>query len=120
MNAPPAPAQPFAIPQVTPVPGSRLEQLMAMRETARAAAKDAADRLKAIEAGIMTEAAAASPGTGAVDITGSPHWPALRLRWHQGDWYVPAGTLRTSQPLIWDALKQQKKGHWQLHELSGP
>ena len=117
MNAPPAPAQPFTIPQVTPAPGSRLEQLMAMRETAQASLAAAKSRADAVEASIKTEAAAAFPGILAVDIAGSPHWPALRLRWHPGKLYVPAGLLRAKHQEVWDELVQQGKSWWQLHEL---
>jgi hypothetical protein len=105
------------IPQVIPAPGSRLEQLLDMRESARAAAKDAQDRLDAIDAGIKAEVAATGPGQAAFDIAGSPHRAPLRLRYHAGTWYVPVGPLRARHPDVWSELKQQKRGYWQLHDL---
>jgi hypothetical protein len=120
MSMPPAPAPSPAIPRVTPAPGSRLEQLMGMREAADAALAEAKAKVKAIEAGIMAEAAAAFPGAPAVDIAGSPHWAAQRMRWHDGKLYVPAEALRTKHRDVWDELVQRGKGYWQLHDLSSP
>ena len=54
---PPAPPTP----QITPVAGSRLEQLLAQHDEARAAAKAAEERLKAITDGIKAELVAAAP-----------------------------------------------------------
>ena len=105
------------LPQVTPVPGSRLEQLLDMREAARAALSEAQERLSAIKAGIMTDAAAAFPGAAVISITGGPNRPALRLRWHDGNWYVPAETLRNKYQGVWDELRKRQRGHWQLHLL---
>lgn len=117
MTSPPAP--PSVIPRADPPPGSRLEQLLDMREAAIAAAKEAKDRLDAIDAGIKTEVAGAYPGQPVIDIAGSPHRAPLRLRYHEGTWYVPADTLRKTQPDIWNALAKQKRGHWQLHPVDG-
>jgi hypothetical protein len=117
MTMPPAP--PAAIPQVIPVPGSRLEQLLDMRETARAAKKEAEDNLAAIDAGIKAEAAAPYPGQAVIDIAGSPHRGALRLRWHNGKWYVPAQVLKARYREIWDAEAKQERGYWQLHDMGG-
>ena len=117
MTAPPG--DNIAVPQITPAPGSRLEQLLAMRESAQAALKDASDRVTAIEAGIMTDAAAMYPGCGVIDIAAAPGRPGLRLRWHEGSWYVPAGTLRKKYLGVWEELKERQKGHWQLHKLEG-
>jgi hypothetical protein len=117
MTMPPAP--PAAIPQVTPVPGSRLEQLLDMREAAIAAAKEAKDRVEAINKGIMAEVAAAFPKQPVIDIPGTQHRAALRMRYHQGSWYVPAKTLRTRYAGVWNELAKQKKGSWQLDKLGG-
>ena len=117
MTTPPAP--PAAIPQVTPVPRSRLEQLLDMREGARAALKEAEQRVEAIEKGIQAEVAGAYPGQPVIGIAGSPHRPALRLRYHQGNWYVPVKTLRSKHPAVWNELAEQGKGWWQLHQADG-
>jgi hypothetical protein len=107
------------IPQVIPDPGSRLEQLLDMRETAIAALAEAKQRLDAIDAGIKAVAGAACPGQPVVDIAGGPRRGPLRMRYHQGAWYVPAETLRTKYAPVWDELRQQKRGYWQLHPADG-
>jgi hypothetical protein len=113
VTTPPAP--PAAIPQVVPAPGSRLEQLLDIREAARAAKNEAEANLDAINKGIETEVAGAYPGLGVIDIAGSPHRPGLRLRYHPGKWHVPAETLKTRYPQIWGAEAKQERGYWQLH-----
>jgi hypothetical protein len=118
MAMPPPP--PAVIPQVIPPPGSHLEQLLDMRDAARAAKKEAEDRLEAIDKGIEVEAAAlAGPGHAIIDIAGSPHRKALRMRWHDGLWDVPVETLRTLYPAVWREAAKQGKGWWQLHPLGG-
>lgn len=107
------------IPQVIPPSGSRLEQLLDMREAARAAFREAKNRLEAIEAGIKTDVAAACPGEPVIGIAAGPRRPALRLCWHEGTWYVPVESLREKHPEVWDELRTQKRGSWQLHELDG-
>lgn len=122
---PPVPApvpvpDPAPVPQVVPQPGGRLEQLRAMLEPAEAALKAAKDHLDLVRSGIMAEAAAAFPGQKAVDIApAAPGQVPLRLRWHPGTWYVPVGTLRKKHADIWDELRTQKRGYWQLHPLDG-
>jgi hypothetical protein len=107
------------IPQVTPVPGSRLEQLLDMRESAQAALAEAKQRLDAIDAGIKAETARAAPGQAVIDIPGGPRRGPLRMRYHPGAWYVPAETLRTKYQPVWDELRLQKRGYWQLHQADG-
>ncbi len=106
-----------AIPRVQPVSGSRLEQLLGMRDAARAAVKEATDRAAAIDAGIKAEAAAAFPGREVIDIAGIPGQKPLRLRYQPGSFYVPAEALRKNYPQVWKELETQKRGSWQLHEL---
>lgn len=106
-------------PQVSPVPGSRLEQLAVMLPQARAAAREAADRVKAIEDGIKAEVTAACPGQPVISIAGGPGRPALRLSYRPGGWYVPAAALRDKHPAAWDELKTQRRGSWQLREADG-
>jgi len=116
--AAPAPL-PAPVPQVVPEQGSRLEQLLPMLEPAEAALKAAKDHLDLVKSGIMAEAAAACPGQEAVDIAAAPGQVPLRLRWHPGTWYVPVGTLRKKHSAVWDELREQKRGYWQLHPLDG-
>jgi hypothetical protein len=105
------------VPQVTPAPGSRLEQLLAMRDEAEAAADEAAARFTAIKAGIIAEMAAAYPGRAIVDVAAGPNWHAQRLRYHEGTLYVPVGPLREKHKDVWDELAVRKRGSWQLHPL---
>ena len=121
MAAVPADLPDGAIPQVRPAPRSRLEQLLGVRKAAIATAKEAQDRVDAIDAGIKAEVAAAFPGQGIIDIAAGPYrdMPALRLRWHKGTLYVPVGQLREKHPEVWEELKTAKRGSWQLHELEG-
>lgn len=109
----------FPVPQVTPETGSRLEQLLGMREAARAAAKEAEDRLTAIEAGIKAEISSLHPGRPVIDIAGTPHRTGLRLRYHEGKWYVPVAPLREKHPEVWAEMARQGRGWWQLHDLGG-
>jgi hypothetical protein len=126
VTSPPAPQPAPAIPLVTPQPGSRLEQLLALRESAEAALEEAKDRLLAIKAGIYADAAALavsdygiSPAAlpEAIDIAGDATRPALRMRWREGDLYVAAEDLRAKAPDVWDSLKKRKRGGWRLNEL---
>ena len=119
MTASPGDSPAVTSPQLTPAPGSRLEQMLAMHEAAKAAVADAKARLAALEAGIMSEAAAVYPGYPAIDIAGTATRPPLRMRWHQGSWYVPAEELRNKHRDVWDELRQRQKGHWQLHPVTG-
>lgn len=113
----PPPSIPPLIPVVTPQPGGRLEQLLGLRDAARAAAEEAASQAAAIEEGIKFELAACYPGAAVIDLAGSENRPPLRLRWRPGDWYVPAKALRDGYPGVWKELAAQKRGYWKLHEL---
>lgn len=119
MTAEPSFIQPqVTYPQVIPAPGSRLEQLLGMREAARAAFAEAEANLKAIEAGIRSDAAAAFPGQAVIDIAGAPSYrPALRLRWHDGKWTADAARMQAEDPRAWEKWRKQGKGYWQLHDL---
>lgn len=119
MTANPGDSPAVTNPQLTPAPGSRLEQLLDMHEAAKAAVTEAKARLAAIEAGIMTEAAAVYPGYAVIDITGTATRTPLRMRWQQGNWYVPAEELRAKHRDVWDELRMRQKGHWGLHPVTG-
>jgi hypothetical protein len=118
MTTPPAP--PAVIPRIDPSQMSaRLTQLLDMREAAVAAQEEAEARVEAIKAGIAAEVAAAFPGHGIIDIPGTPYRKGLRLRYHQGKWYIPVKPLREKFPAVWNELAKQGKGWWQLHPLDG-
>lgn len=119
MTANPGDTTAVTNPQLTPEPGSRLEQLLDMRDAAKAALEEAKARLAAIDAGIMTDAAARHPGAPVIDITGTATRPPLRMRWHPGNLYVPAEELRTRYLDVWNELCRRQKGHWGLHPVTG-
>lgn len=109
---PPAP-----IPVVTPVPGSRLDQLRGMLGPAEAALAEAETRLAAVKAGIMDELDAAYPGREAVDLAAAPGQKPRRMRYAIGAWYVKAETLRAKHADVWEELKTRKRGSWRLVPL---
>ena len=79
-----------------------------MREAARAALKEAEDRVEAIEKGIEAEVAAPYPGQPVIGIPAA-RAGRLRMRWHPGTWYVPVGLLRARHPAVWDECAKQGK-----------
>jgi hypothetical protein len=67
---------------VTAQPGSRLEELLAAYEPAKAAAEEAAARFKAVTDAIKTETTAGLPeGVQRASIAGAPGLPRLKLSW---------------------------------------
>jgi hypothetical protein len=68
---------------ITPVPGSVLDELLSQHHAARAAAEEAAGRLKSLTDRIKAELTMAHPGTGGFEIAGTPHRPALTMSWVQ-------------------------------------
>jgi len=113
------PPAPPPVPRVIPAPGTRLEQLLAQKQAAEDAVAAAKERLALITDGIKAEVYALGGGAKVVDVAGSAQWAGLRLRWHDGSWYVPAETLRSRYPGVWNELQKQQKGSWQLHPLGG-
>lgn len=65
-QSPPAPPVPVTV--VQPEKDSRLEQLLAQYDPAKAAAKAADDRLKAVTDGIKAELCARAPGEMKIDV----------------------------------------------------
>jgi hypothetical protein len=77
---PDLPPQPPKKVTVEVVPGSRLESLLAQRETAKAALDAAEEQMRAIKDGVTAELTARYPGTGAFDIPAAPGREPLILR----------------------------------------
>jgi hypothetical protein len=62
-------------------PGSRVEELLAAYEPAKAAAEEASGRYKAITDAIKAELASANPGVREMLLSGMPGLPQLRMTW---------------------------------------
>lgn len=104
---------------IAPVPGSRLEALLAQRETAMARAKEAQDQADAINDGIKAELTAIAPqGTKVIDIPAGPMWPALRLSWER-PWRVDAPRLKREDPYTYVRWAVQSDGYWKLQAPRG-
>jgi hypothetical protein len=102
---------------ITPVPGSLLEELLDQQHAARAAADEAAERVKSLTDRIKAELTTAHPGVPGFEIAGTAHRPPLRLAW-----------VRTVR-LDTQAMKKQEPetyvrfalfgGHWVLTPARG-
>ena len=102
---------------ITPVPGSLLDELLSQQHAARAAADEAAGRVKALTDRIKAELTLAHPGVAGFEIAGTPHRPPLTMSWVQ--------TIR----LDTRAMKEQEPetyvrfalfgGRWELRPARG-
>lgn len=104
---------------VTPEPGSRLEQLHARYEMAKAKADEAEAELKTITDAIKAEALALVDGNvTAIELT---HWAGvpipLRLTYVES-WRVDAKRLKAEDPVAY-AMYATKSGTWQLRKAAG-
>lgn len=98
--------------QLTAVPGSRLEELLAGYESAKAAAEDAKSRLDALTAALKNEMAAAAPA-GSTDVTlGAPGLPRLRLSW-KAPWRFDSKRFKADHPELY-VRYEVRGGHWDL------
>lgn len=100
--------------QVRPETGSRLEQLHAEYESAKAAADEAAARLKSITDAIKAELTEAAPGAGRLQLL-SPHGPALGLTYTES-WRIDTPRLKRENPELYVAYAV-KSGSWRLAQL---
>lgn len=115
------PGTPVPRPLVIPPPGSRLEQLLDMRDAAEAVFKDAEANLKMVKEGIKAEAAAEArrmlpPDTDlppVIDIAGDAHRPPLTQRW-KCPRQVNGKRLRADYPDLWDKYAEYGNGYWEL------
>jgi hypothetical protein len=96
--------------------GSRLEQLHAQYEEAKAARDAAAERFDAISAGIKAELAAAAPDRVKVDLPAGAG-PALRLVYTES-WRLDSKKLKAADPYTYAAYAKQS-GSWSLKPVTG-
>lgn len=98
-------------------PGSRLEQLQASYESAKAARDEAVARFDALTGAIKAELASASQGN-ATDIilSGGPALPQLRMVW-KAPYRFDAKRFRAEHPDIY-VRYEVRGGHWDLRVIS--
>lgn len=106
----PAPAE------VTPEPDSRLAQLHAAYPAAKAAADDAAEKLKAITDGIKLALSEAAPDQTRIDLRGG-HGPALRLSYTE-TWRFDSKRFKAEDPETY-VRYAKKSGSWALKAVAG-
>lgn len=112
-----------AAPAIEPEPhavvaeqGTRLEQLHAAYADAKAAADEAAARLKAITDALKVElTAAAGPEARRIELTSGPG-PALRLTYTES-WRLDSKRLKAEHPETWVAYAK-KGGSWTLKAVT--
>jgi hypothetical protein len=99
--------------RLVPQPGSRLYELQALLEAARAAAAEAEARAKAVADGIKAEAVAqAPPGTESVIIAGRPgvrEWCCHYVR----SWRLNSKRVKAEQPVLYAAYAVES-GTWKV------
>lgn len=99
-------------------PGSRLEQLLASYESAKAAAEEAKARFEAITDAVKAElAAAAPPGTTEMLLAGPPGLPRLRMSWKR-PYRFDTKRFREEHPKMY-VRYEVRGGHWELRQVDG-
>jgi hypothetical protein len=93
-------------------PGSRLEELLASYESAKAAAEEAAARFEAVTQGIKAELANAAPGATSIGLAGGPGLPRLRLSWRT-PWQFDTKSFKRDYPVLYVKYGSQG-GRWEL------
>lgn len=101
---------------VTAPEGSRLEQLHAAYEDAKAAKDEAETRLKAVVDAIKVEATQAAPGAERIEIVGD-HGPRLSLTYVES-WRVDSRRLKAEDPETY-VRYATKSGTWKLEKSKG-
>ena len=100
---------------VTPNPGTRLEQLQAAYADAKAAADEAAERLKLITDGIKAALVEAAPeGQMKIGLSGV-FGPALQLTYSES-WRVDSTKLKAEDPVTY-VRYAKKSGSWSLRQV---
>lgn len=113
----PAAVVPFPVVPVTAAPGSRLEELLASYESAKAAAQEAADRFEAITDAIKNEMTAAAPnGTTVITLSGAPGLPQLKMTWKR-PWRFDSKRFKAEHPRMYVQYEKQG-GNWELRQES--
>lgn len=102
---------------VTPQAGTRLEQLHAAYADAKAAADDAAAKLKAVTDAIKVELTQAAPeGERKIELAGQAG-PVLRLTYSES-WRLDSKRLKAEHPETW-VRYAKKSGSWTLKATGG-
>lgn len=83
--------------QVTPAPGSRLAELVAVYDHAKATADAAAERLKVVTDAIKAEAILQAPAATCIELTGAV---PLRLVCRE-QWRIDTKRLKTEDPFTY-------------------
>jgi hypothetical protein len=102
--------------QVTPQAGTRLEQLHALYEEAKARKDEAETALKAITDGIKAELAQQAPGAERVVVTGTAG-PPLQMTYVES-WRVDSRKLKAQDPETY-VRYATKSGTWKLEKVRG-
>lgn len=116
MTAGPEPAPRYnAVPIITAAPGSRLEQLQASYEAAKAAAEEANHRFEAVAKAIKAELAQAAPGSAdQVVLSGAPGLPRLKMTWMR-PYRFDSKQFRADHPELY-VRYETRGGHWELRQ----
>lgn len=94
-------------------PGSRLEELQAGYEAAKAAAEDATTRFEALTKALKAEMAAAAPqGSTDIALAAAPGRPRLKMTW-KTPYRFDAKRFLADHPDLYVRYEKQG-GHWEL------
>lgn len=97
-------------------PGTRLEQLRAEYDEAKAAEAAAKERADMLTAAIKAEGASVHPGATVIDIV-TPGKPALRMSW-RAPWRIDEKRLKAEDPVTYVKYAKQG-GYWELRAVAG-
>lgn len=107
------PEQPPTAPvTVLAADGSRLAQLLAAYEPAKAAAEEAKQRYEALTLAIKIELTTAQPHAGRIMLSGAPGLPRLKLAWRDTV-RLDAKRLKNDLPDLY-TLYAVQSGNWTL------
>src|SRR4051794_337539 len=102
--------------QAEVVPGSRLEDLLAVYAELKPRADELADQLKAVTDGIKAELQAAAPKATKVDVTHPALAQPLRLSYVES-WRFNSKQFKADNPLLY-VLYAIKGGKWELRGVA--
>jgi hypothetical protein len=99
-------------------PGSRMEELLASYESAKAAKEDAGARFDALVAALKNELAATAPaGSTDIALAGPPGLPRLRMRW-KTPYRFNSKQFKEDNPFLYVQYEVQG-GFWELRLADG-
>jgi len=96
-------------------PGTRLAELAARYDEAKALADESAKALKAITDAIKVELEAAAPGNPKVDLHAQGLARPLRMSWVER-WDLDTKALKAADPVTY-VTYAKKSGRWQLAQV---